>query len=278
MADNLLTYGKQRWLWFGMAPLAVLGVSYLFYSRSSVPYGGTSMGLVYGVIGTALIVWLMALGIRKRRRSSGTGTVQGWTSAHVYLGLLTLVIIPFHTGFRFQFGIPTLAYVLLVVVILSGIVGVVCYVMIPPRLTRCEAEAGLFAERVAEEIHQLLEKMAALSQDKSDVFVRTYQEEVQRTIGTQHLGWKILLQAPGSDGLSGRTEALANCVPHLPARELEDFQRFSKFALHRTKLEWQLLTQMRLRNAMQAWLYIHLPCSYAMLVALVVHLVTVLYY
>ena len=75
-----------------------------------------------------------------------------------------------------------------------------------------------------------------------------------------------------------RRQALANYVSNIPAQEPEDFQRFSNCALHRTKLESQLLIQMRLRNVMHAWLYFHVPCSYAMLVTLRVHVITVFYY
>jgi hypothetical protein len=35
---------------------------------------------------------------------------------------------------------------------------------------------------------------------------------------------------------------------------------------------------MRLKNALQAWLYVHVPVSIAMLAAVGVHLLVVLYY
>jgi len=49
-------------------------------------YGATALGYTLCTIAAVLVLWLMALGLRKRRYRSRLGTVQGWTSAHVYLG------------------------------------------------------------------------------------------------------------------------------------------------------------------------------------------------
>jgi hypothetical protein len=38
------------------------------------------------------------------------------------------------------------------------------------------------------------------------------------------------------------------------------------------------MSQMRLKNALEAWLYVHLPVSIAMVVAVVVHVVAAFYY
>ena len=38
------------------------------------------------------------------------------------------------------------------------------------------------------------------------------------------------------------------------------------------------MLQMRLRNAMEAWLYVHVPLSFGMVVAVFLHLLAVFYY
>ena len=43
-----------------------------------------------------LILWLLWYGVRKRRYASTSGTVQGWLSAHVYLGTALVVIVGDH--------------------------------------------------------------------------------------------------------------------------------------------------------------------------------------
>ena len=133
-----MTYNNKRYLKLGVAAGVTLVATYYFYSRDTIPSGSTTGGLIYGWLGFIGILVLMFLGIRKRWHASHLGTVQGWTSAHVYLGLLTILIIPMHAGFRFGLDVHTLAFVLLVVVVLSGIVGLWLYLVIPERLTQFE--------------------------------------------------------------------------------------------------------------------------------------------
>ena len=45
------------------------------------PYGGTWPGYTFGPV---LILWLMLPGVRKGGYRPGTGSLQGWASAHVY--------------------------------------------------------------------------------------------------------------------------------------------------------------------------------------------------
>lgn len=276
LEETFLTYRGKRWLWISVVAAAGLIGSYLDYRRRMLPHGGTVMGLLYGVIGTAIILVLMALGLRKRRYASGVGTLQGWTSAHVYLGLLALLIIPLHAGFKFRLDFHTFAFVLLTIVVVSGVIGVVLYLSIPARLTRFEA--GLQADKVDREINRLLADMRDLARDKSDAFVNVFREEVAKTVGQKLRGWRLLLSGPGADLITGRTEELALTVAQIPAQEHSEFQTLTKLILQKCQLESNLVSQMRLRNALEAWLYVHLPVSCAMMAAVLVHIVLVFYY
>ena len=273
--QNFLSYGGKRWLWFGLISSLLLCTSYLMYRRQMLPHGGTPMGLAYGVAGTIVIFILMALGVRKRWYSSGLGTLQGWTSAHVYLGLLTLLLIPMHAGFKFRFDVHTLAFALLFLVVISGIVGIVLYRTVPPRLTKFEQT--IQADKVDAELNRLLAEMRMLSRDKSDSFVRVYQEEASRLMKHTHRGWRVLW-SPRADPLAARGQELSRTVKQIPAPEHEDFQKLSRLIMQSVQLEGTLTEQMRLRNAMQAWLYLHVPLSLAMMIAIVIHLVAVFYY
>ena len=70
-----------------------------------------------GAVGALLIVWLTWLGVRKRSYSSTLGSVQGWTSAHVYLGTACLIIASLHSALQFGWNVHTLSYILMCVVI-----------------------------------------------------------------------------------------------------------------------------------------------------------------
>jgi hypothetical protein len=276
MPETFLTYRGKRWLWFGLISSIFLVVSYLLYRRQMAPSGGTFMGLLYGVIGTVVIVILMLLGLRKRAYASGLGTVQGWTSAHVYLGLLTLLLIPMHAGFKFGLDVHTLAFVLLAIVVVSGVVGVMLYQALPSQLTKFES--GLQADKVDKEINRLLSEIRTLSKDKSDAFVGVYRDEVRKTRALSSRGWSLLWRGPDEDPVSRRAKELAQTAAQIPDHEQDAFQTLSKLLLQKSQLESNLMSQMRLKNALEAWLYVHVPVSIAMVVAVVVHVVAVFYY
>ena len=64
----------------------------------------------------------------------------------------------------------------------------------------------------------------------------------------------------------------------LPEAEHTDFQRLAVLSTQKQELERRLTSQMRLKNLLEAWLYIHLLVSIAMLVAVAIHIIVVLYY
>ncbi len=273
----LLTYGNKRYLWGAVIGAVALLLSYAYYARTTIPSGGTVWGLVYGWIGLIAILVLMFLGIRKRWYFSRLGTLQGWTSAHVYLGLLILLIVPMHTGFQFGWNVHALAYVLLVVAMLSGVVGLFIYLTVPAILTT--HESGMLPDMLEAEINQILKEMKQLAAAKPGIFQSLYQEEARRCRELKSQGWRILFTPIDPNAiLAQRTHDLHNLLAEIPATDQEGFSKFAGLVLRKTELEAYLAGQMRLKNALQAWLYVHVPVSIAMVAAVGVHLLVVLYY
>src|SRR6185503_13065624 len=125
-----------RWFKIGLVLSLLSILVYLLVDVQPRHNGGTWLGYTLGTIGAVLIVWLTLLGVRKRSYRSRLGTVQGWVSAHVYLGLALIVIVTLHTGFQFGWNIHTVAYVLMTLVIGSGLVGISAYLRLPRELSR----------------------------------------------------------------------------------------------------------------------------------------------
>ncbi|MFN9497027.1 MAG: hypothetical protein ACK57E_00905, partial [Erythrobacteraceae bacterium] len=116
-----------RWLWIALALSGISIAGYLMIDQQPRPNGGSWYGYTLGTIGFGLIIWLSLLGVRKRRINPGVWSLKAWTSAHVYLGLALIVIGTLHTGFQIGWNVHTLAYVLMLLVIITGIYGVVVY-------------------------------------------------------------------------------------------------------------------------------------------------------
>ena len=85
-----------RYLWWSLALIAVTLGLYATQRGTHPPRGNTWQGYTLGTVAALLVVWLALLGIRKRRYASGLGSVQGWTSAHIYLGLTVIVVATLH--------------------------------------------------------------------------------------------------------------------------------------------------------------------------------------
>jgi hypothetical protein len=129
--DHFLSFNKSKYLkWAGALCAICIGL-YLADSPPIKPGGGTWLGYGLGTLGFGLILWLMAFGLRKRAYRSNLGSVRGWLSAHVYLGLALAVVATLHTGFELGVNVHSAAYVLTLAVIASGIWGVILYVRQP---------------------------------------------------------------------------------------------------------------------------------------------------
>src|SRR5919107_3715999 len=132
----------RNFLWLKIALvlslLALLG--YALIDVQPRPNGGSAYGYTLGTIGVLLILWLTMLGVRKRAMTRGRWSLKAWTSAHVYLGLSLVVVATLHTGFQFGWNVHTLAYTLMMLVILSGLYGIAVYATLPEQLSVSRSE------------------------------------------------------------------------------------------------------------------------------------------
>ena len=244
------------------------------------PYGGTWLGYTLGTIGAVLILWLMLLGVRKRSYQSSLGSVQGWTSAHVYLGTSLVIVASLHCAFEFGWNIHTLAYVLMMLVIASGFFGMYSYLRYPEYMT---------ANLAGETLETMLLKVADL-ESKCNRIALELPDEVTTLVmdASKRAAEKSALQG------SFRRQ-LAGVDPKHPMRVARDNLLKSstlKLSAAQTKAQEQLVGEMsrivtltdrvrrdlKFRALMQVWLYFHVPLSFALLAALTAHIISVFYF
>ena len=117
MHTSFLRHAGFRDLWIAILVCAACIVAYVIHDPIDGPNGGTWLGYTLGGLGAFIIFLLSWFGVRKRRFKSRLGTVKGWLSVHVWLGLSLVIIGTLHTGFQFGWNLHTLAYVLMMIVI-----------------------------------------------------------------------------------------------------------------------------------------------------------------
>jgi hypothetical protein len=144
----ILDRRQSRWAVFTAAGTLVLLAVYVAYVVISAngARGGSAAGLVFGSLGAGVMVFECLLGLRKRYPASPFGRVKTWLSAHVWLGLMAWVLIVMHSGFRWGRGLSAVLMWLLLVVVASGILGVVLQNFIPRRMTETVARETIFEQ------------------------------------------------------------------------------------------------------------------------------------
>ena len=157
---------------------AVLGI-FIFADPLAIATGGTWLGYVGGGLSGLIIVWLACLGIRKRKYKDTELRAVGWVSTHVYLGTALVVIVSLHSGFHFGLNIHTLAYVLTILVVLTGFYGIFAYSVYPNKITL--NRDGMSRDSMFSEIAEIDESCLRLSEKISPDLFAKISENVEET-------------------------------------------------------------------------------------------------
>ena len=305
--EGFLVYRGFRYLKLASLLCVLAVVAYWWHSPVDGPNGGTWLGYTLGTVGALLIVWLTWLGRRKRKYASRLGTVRGWLSAHVYLGLSLVTIATLHTGFHFGWNIHTLSYVLMLVVIASGIYGVVVYARYPTLIT-ANRDQGTREAWLAEldEINEQSLKLAdALDAQTHQVIVRSIDririggslraqlfgprepvrkafEQLDRELSetTSFMASQIRPRRTGLSIARDTTSTVMFMAAQLAgsAQQNENAQKLLDLIARRRDLTSRINRDIRLHAQMQIWLYIHVPLTFALLAALLAHILSVFIY
>jgi hypothetical protein len=272
---SILEYQGFRYLKLATATCLAAIAAYAWHEPAVKPYGGTALGYTLGTLGGLLVLWLMWFGVRKRRYASNAGTVQGWLSAHVYLGTSLLVVATLHSGFELGWNIHTLAYALMVAVIASGFYGVYAYLRVPGMMTTNLGEDTVDSVllRISEIDRELGEKSLGLPDEMLAIVARSVKET--------RLGGSFARILSGSDAHCPTTAALAALPPI--ARRLSGEAAILNREVYAALLQKQELLakarrNMRFKALLDLWLYVHVPLSLALLAALAAHVVVVFLY
>ncbi len=273
--ESFLRHGRFLFLRASLLLCAAVIAAYVFQDARPRPSGGTWLGYTLGVIGALLIVWLALLGVRKRVITDGHYSLKAWVSAHVYLGLSLIVVATLHTGFHFGWNVHTLAYGLMLLVIASGAVGVWAYVTLPRALSnnRGETTRKQMLAGIAALDEQILEAAQPLSRQNADL-ARLSLEETDLGGGF----WRRLLGRYGDCANSEALKRVDGALLHADPREAPALAEVE--ALLRRKAEALALArrQIHITAMLEAWLFVHVPATFALLAALTAHIVSVFLY
>jgi hypothetical protein len=270
----MFDYKNYRYFKWAVVIILIAFSAYLFFEPAVGHYGGSWLGYGLGTLSAAMVFWMAWYGIRKRRYRS-TGNTQGWLSAHIYLGTALTVLATLHSGFQFGINIHTLTYGLLLVIVISGFFGNYAYMIYPRLMTENMGEDNLdgLLLRIADS-DKMARQIALLMPDDINDTVALACSETSIGAGLLEQLRGFQPDCPSATAVQKLT-AMGN---NLPSEQRKLYRDLYSIMVRRESLVKRARQDLMYRARLGFWLYLHVPFTIALLMAMLAHVVAVFLY
>jgi hypothetical protein len=190
---------QRGWALASVAILLISAAMYVLYSFDSPQgaRGGSAMGLAFGVIGFAFMIFAALLGARKRVPTWRVGRAQAWMRGHLWLGFLALPMIFFHGGFHFGGTLTRVLMWLLLITVFSGVFGAALQHYVPRVMT---------SDVPLETIYDEIGRVRSLLREEAD-------RAVESLCGNLELAKKSKAEGLRAGGFTALRTIAASAVP-----------------------------------------------------------------
>ncbi|HEY8412703.1 MAG TPA: cyclic nucleotide-binding domain-containing protein [Pyrinomonadaceae bacterium] len=225
-----------------------------------------------GLVGVAIV---MTYPLRKQIYRRRAGALRYWMLAHIYAGVVAGLVLLLHSGPHLGGLLTSLLYFVFNLVILSGLIGVVAYIVAPRIMTRIEGEPLLIEDLEArrEELKQQSAAILEQSQGwlKDEIRERVYARFASRGFLLRQL-WRReelkSLLAQAREEFKPRTTRLTT------HEERELLLSAVETAVTLRRVEALLF----LHRTLRSWIPIHVISTAVMLALMVVHVAQVVFF
>jgi hypothetical protein len=242
-----------------LATLAAAAPAALWYAGAKVnwwdwPKASGPVGVSLGLLGGLIVYFEMALAPRKWFRGRRFGAARAWMKWHVWLGLACLPVIVIHSGFAFGGWLSATTMVLFLIVIASGVYGLILQQWIPKKLYDDTPNETVAAQTdVAMETHY--REAALLVDTEKDTRLRDFfHGTVEPYLLRGKTSGSPLASAAESGVLFARVRAVVPTAVEPIVNRLESFVSLRRQWDRQVRLTWWL----------HSWMIVHLPLSVAM--------------
>jgi hypothetical protein len=296
-----IDHTHRPWL---IGSIVIFGASLAMYVPYAMtapegPRGGSFLGLVYGIIGYAFMLFAGLLGARKKVPIWRIGRAKTWMRGHIWLGFLSLPLILFHGGFAWRGPLTAVLMTLLIIVVVSGLVGAALQHYLPRMMTlrvpmetiyeeiphvraqlRDEAESlvttvfgpldgvGANAAFAGAEALVVVIPMVEIEQEEKAHFRELYVNTMKPFFDNPELAGAELAEPQRAAEIFSSLRRMLPASIHAVLTDLESI----------CEEERQLNRQVRLYRWLHGWLLVHVPLSIVLLVLGGVHAVMALRY
>lgn len=289
--------------WIAVCLLLLAGATavYVPYAmdarKAGGPSGGTWYGIIFGSVGSAMMLFALLLGLKKRVRTMRIGRAYHWMQGHVWFGLLAYPIILYHCGFRWGGPFTQILMWMFTIVVVSGILGIIIQQYMPGKVLR-----DVQFETIYDQIDHVVDQLQVEADDIIKKVVgegggEAFEVEVMpagkntatlASAGTlaakrlsefyvayvkPYLGRTVPVTTKFKTEL-GAQVAFDQIRTSLPKSMHEPLNDLASIVEERR----QLAMQRHMHHILHGWLLVHVPLSYGLMVLAAVHAVVALRY
>jgi hypothetical protein len=229
---------------------------------------------ITGIIGLVGMAVVMTYPGRKQVYRRRAGPLRYWLLAHVYVGVIAGVGLLLHGG-RSSGGVLTSTLMVSFdLVILSGLFGIACYLIVPRIMTSIEGDPLLFEDLKARR-DELRETLAQIDINDNELRQLIKGEVRRRFLSLSYLLRQYLRREPLSALLAEAREEFEIAAAPLsdPKARLKLIEAVEASATLR-----RVDALIYLHQLLKLWLAPHVVTSALMLVLLVVHIIQVVFF
>ncbi len=260
----------------GTIALTVLTLFAMYKTGRREPLVGTWLNFYWmtGFIGLLGIVVVMAYPFRRQIYKRRAGPLRYWMFVHSYAGVIAGVVLLLHGGSHSGGALTTSLMISFDLVILTGLFGILCYVVAPRLLTKIEGQPLLIEDLTARR-EELGEEIGSVMASVSP----PTKEAIERRVLPKFLSFGFLmrqyLKKESLEALlesakrEGRQDAAA-----VPAPERDHFFHAVESAATMRRVDALIY----LHQLLKLWLAPHVIVTSLMLALLLAHLIQVIYF
>ena len=253
----------------------LLWAAWRFGMNESLRGTWLTMRWVTGLVGFAGVAGVMSYPARKPIYRKRAGALRYWLLAHIYLGVLAAIALLIHGGSHGG-GLLTLILMLWFdATILTGVFGILCYVIVPRIMTSIEGDP-LLIEDLESRRAELHQEISTLEDKANEEARRLMNSKVRKHFSS--LGY-LLKEYFRREELTARlAQARLHFKSEMAAIADRDQRNLLLRVIERSATLRRVDALIYLHRLLKIWIAPHVIATSVMLALMVVHIVQVVFF
>jgi hypothetical protein len=234
-----------------------------------------TMRWLTGIVGLGGVAVVMTYPLRKQIYRRRVGALRYWMLLHVYAGIIAGIVLLLHAGTSTGGLLTSLLYFVFDLVILSGVVGIIAYIVSPRIMTRIEGEP-LLVEDLEKRRDELREQSKSILDQSEGWLKDEIRDRVYARFASREFLWRQLSRREELKPLlaQARQEFTARTTRLATSEERDLLLSAVETAVTLRRVDALLL----LHRTLRSWIPIHVVSTAVMLALMVVHVAQVVFF